>query len=60
MTKLAKYRWTMTIVTEAGTEIVKQFDEFEELAALIEHGPSWNVLKHIVITYNRKDPNSAS
>ena len=55
MTKIAKFRWTATIVTDDNKEIVKQFDEMDELHDFVEHGPPWDKLKHIIITYNRKN-----
>ena len=55
MIKIAEFRWTATIVTDDNKEIVKQFDEMDELHEIVESGPSWYVLKHIIITYNRKN-----
>ena len=55
MSVLAKYRWTAKFVSDDNKVVVKQFEEIDELHDLVEKGPSWHELKHIIITYNRKE-----
>jgi hypothetical protein len=49
-------RWTakLTYDDERDNRIC-EFEEFDELGAVVERGPNWYGLKQIVITLNHRD-----
>ena len=60
MPRTTPLRWTVQIVTDDNKVIVQQIEEIVDLDEIVEQGPPWNALKHIIITYNLKDPQSRS
>lgn len=55
-----KFRWTAVVAYQDHTGYDDDFhhvDEIEDLQSLIEGGPDFNDIEHILITYNFGDNN---
>ena len=47
-------RWMAEVSYTNGREmLLVTFEEIEHLDEIIEHGPDWNEIEHIIITLNR-------
>jgi hypothetical protein len=49
-------RWSARLIyTDDDESFTYEFDEFDQLGGMVEHGPNWNELVQIVITLNREE-----
>jgi len=47
-------RWMAEIIYSNGRPpLLLRFEELEDLDEIVEHGPDWREIEHIVITLNR-------